>query len=296
MVVLASVADDEHHLPGISGEFLLGKAHDAFGFGLVVRRRVEHHHARQLERVVQPRDVPAVGLPGDGRDAEARDVGRHAVVFEHRFVIFVVDDRPQGAVFLPLELRIEGQRPRFGGFERRPVVMEQDVFRVAGHAAARSVLMIERQEGVLLVGDYFEEGVAEQRLVESQFVEYLPQALAAAVHAADERRQQRFPGLIAGEPFARDVVGLVVDDASVGRRTAGHQGQRRREEVVVAPAPEFVALDPRRSQREVGVGAVGYPHGGFDFFRFAHGVFRVWRPRPAGKSLRVRGSGSDYCL
>nr|DAS01407.1 MAG TPA: hypothetical protein [Caudoviricetes sp.] len=305
MVVVAPVADDEHHLPGVPGELLLGEAHDAFGFGFVVRRRVEHHHPRQLERVVQPRDVPAVGFPRHGRDAESRDVGRHAVVFEHRFVILVVDDRPQGAVLLPLELRIEGQRPCFGGFERRPVVVQQDVLRVAGHAAARGVLMVERQEGVLLVGDYFEEGVAEQRLVEGQLVEHLPQTLAAAVDAADERRQQRLPGLVAGESLARDVVGLVVDDAAVGRRTAGHQGQCRREEVVVAPAPESVALDPRRSQREVRVRAVGDPHGGFDFFRFAHGVVSgleaaARRDFPAGARSRVGllfvGVGDQGCV
>ena len=190
-IPIAAVADDEHHLPGVPGELLFGEPHDAFGLGLVVHRRVEHHHARQLERIVEARDVPAVGLPGDRRDAEPRDVGRHAVVFEHRFVILVMDDRAQRAVLLRFEVGVERQRARLGGLERRPVVVQQDVLRVAGHAAARGVLVVERQKGVPGVGDRFEERVAEQRLVEGQFAQHLAKALAPAVDAPDEGRQLR---------------------------------------------------------------------------------------------------------
>ena len=77
-----------------------------------------------------------------------------------------MDHGPQRAVLLPFEGRVEGQRPCLGGVEGRPVVVQQDVRRIAGHTAARSVLVVEREERVFRVGHYFEEGVAEQGLVE----------------------------------------------------------------------------------------------------------------------------------
>lgn len=51
--------------------------------------------------------------------------------------------------------------------------------------------MEQREEGALRVGRRFQKGVAEQRLVESHFVEYLPQRLAAAVGPLDESDQSR---------------------------------------------------------------------------------------------------------
>ena len=127
VVLCSPFAQYEHHLPGVAGEFLLGRAHDPFGLRLVVHRAVEHHHARELERVVEPRDIPAVGLVGDGRHAEPGDVGRYAVVLEHRFVVLVVDDRAERAVVLPFEKRVEGQRAGVRSRETGPVVVEQDV-------------------------------------------------------------------------------------------------------------------------------------------------------------------------
>lgn len=132
-------------------------------------------------------------------------------------------------------------------------MVQEDVGRVAGQAAARGVLVEEREEGVGGVGHRLEEGVAEEGLVEGQLVEYLAQAFAAAVGLPDEGGQPRLCGLVAGESLARDVVGLVVDDAAVGGRSAGHQGQGRREEVVVAPPPEAVALDARGAECGIGV-------------------------------------------
>ena len=156
--------------------------------------------------------------------------------------------------------------------------------------------MEEREERPVGVGDDFEEGVAEERFVEGEFVEELPQRFAAAVHVPEEGGQSGLPGLVADEPLARDVVGLVVDDAAVGGRTPGHQRERRGEEVVVAPAPETVVFDAHGAQGHVGVGAVGDAYGGFEFFRFAHGVYRGFGeapPQPAG--LRA-ASGVGYCL
>lgn len=77
--------------------------------------------------------------------------------------------------------------------------------------------------------------------------------------------------LVAGKPLARDVVGLVVDDAAVRDRTPGHQRQGIGEEIVVAPAPEFVAFDPCGAEREVGVVAAD----GLHQRRFLEFLFRV---------------------
>ena len=262
---------DEHHLPGIAREFALGHPYDAFGFGLVVDARIEQHHARKLERIVEPRDIPTVGLVGDGRDAESGDVGRNAVVGVGRFVVLVVDDGAQRAVGLFFEMRIKRQRTRFRRTERGPVVMEQDVLRIACDTAARRILMVKRQESVPGVGDELQKGVAEKRFVECQFVEHLTQAFVLAVDLADEGRQTGLLYFVAGESLARDVVGFVVDDAAVGRRAAGHLRQGLGKEVVIAPAPEPVVLEPFRAASHVGFASVG--DGDRTCFWFVHGSF-----------------------
>ena len=86
--------------------------------------------------------------------------------------------------------------------------------------------MVQRKERMPGVGHRFEKCVAEERLVERQFVEHLPQALPVAVYVAQEGREPGLLRLVAREALARNVVGLVVDDAAVGHRTAGHQRQR----------------------------------------------------------------------
>ena len=63
--------------------------------------------------------------------------------------------------------------------------------RVAGQAAARGVLMVERQQRVAFVGHRLEEGVAEERLVERQPVEQPAETLPLAVHPLDKGLQQR---------------------------------------------------------------------------------------------------------
>ena len=63
--------------------------------------------------------------------------------------------------------------------------------RVAGQAAARGVLMVERQQRVVFVGHRLEEGVAEERLVERQPVEQPAETLPLAVHPLDKGLQQR---------------------------------------------------------------------------------------------------------
>ena len=255
MVVLAALFEYEHHLSGVAGETLLGRPHDPFRFGFAVDRAVEHHHARELERVVEPRNVPAVGLVGDGRDPEAGDVGRYAVVGEHRFVVLVVDRGAQRPVGLFLERGVERQRAGLFGAEGRPVVVQQHVGRILGQPAARGVLVVEREERTPGVGHDFQKGVAEERFVVGQLVEQLAQRFAVAVDRLDEPRQQR-RGRVADHALARYVVGLVVDDAPVGGRSARHECQRRGEEVVVAPAPETVALDGACAEGEIRVGAV----------------------------------------
>ena len=119
--------------------------------------------------------------------------------------------------------------------------------------------MVEGQERVLFVGDDFQEGVAEERLVEGQLAAYLPQGFARSIDLRDEGAQQG-DFRIEREAFAGDVVGLVVDDAAVRGRAARHKGQGCGEEVVVAPAPEFVAFDPCGAEREVGVVAADGLH------------------------------------
>ena len=201
---------------------------------------------------------------------------------EHRFVVLVVDHRAQRAVRAFFEERVERQGLGFGRIEGRPVVVQQDVAFVAGYAAARRVLMVERQEGVLRVGHRFEEGVAEERLVEGQFVQHLTQRFVAGIGPFDQRLQ---PGsvFVADHPLARDVVGLVVDDAAVGGRAAGHERQRAGEQVVVAPAPELVVLHLARAHRHVGVRSRRYAHRRSVSLFFLHVVscFRV-AGSPAG--------------
>jgi hypothetical protein len=78
--------------------------------------------------------------------------------------------------------------------------------------------MVEGQERVLFVGDDFQEGVAEERLVEGQLAAYLPQGFARSIDLRDEGAQQG-DFRIEREAFAGDVVGLVVDDAAVSGAT-----------------------------------------------------------------------------
>ena len=130
--------------------------------------------------------------------------------------------------------------------------------------------MVEGQERVLFVGDDFQEGVAEERLVEGQLAAYLPQGFARSIDLRDEGAQQG-DFRIEREAFAGDVVGLVVDDAAVRGRAARHKGQGCGEEIVVAPAPEFVAFDPCGAEREVGVVAAD----GLHQRRFLEFLFRV---------------------
>ena len=130
--------------------------------------------------------------------------------------------------------------------------------------------MVEGQERVLFVGDDFQEGVAEERLVEGQLAAYLPQGFARSIDLRDEGAQQG-DFRIEREAFAGGVVGLVVDDAAVRGRAARHKGQGCGEEVVVAPAPEFVAFDPCGAEREVGVVAAD----GLHQRRFLEFLFRV---------------------
>ena len=110
--------------------------------------------------------------------------------------------------------------------------------------------MVEGQERVLFVGDDFQEGVAEERLVEGQLAAYLPQGFARSIDLRDEGAQQG-DFRIEREAFAGDVVGLVVDDAAVRGRAARHKGQGCGEEIVVAPAPERVVFDTSRAERDV---------------------------------------------
>lgn len=114
-------------------------------------------------------------------------------MFEHRLVVLVVDHGAQRAVVLPLEGGPERQRQRLGRAEGRPIGVQQDVGRVAGHAAARCVLMEERKRRRLFAHRDFEKGVPEERLVESQLVEQLSERLARTVDALDEGPEQGSP-------------------------------------------------------------------------------------------------------
>ena len=64
-VTRPAVLDHEHHLPRLPGELPFGPVHQLLRLPLVVHTPVEQHHARKLERVVEPADIPAVGLVGD---------------------------------------------------------------------------------------------------------------------------------------------------------------------------------------------------------------------------------------
>ena len=89
------------------------------------------------------------------------------------------------------------------------------------------------------VRHYFCESIPEQRFVERQLRDDLPQAFPHTVGPLDELCQRRERG-VECEPFAGDVVGLVVYDSAVSGRAARHQRQCLRKEVVASPAPVSV--------------------------------------------------------
>ena len=93
VVALGLVAQDEEHLTGVASKLILCHTHDAVGFGLAIHHAVEHHHTRQLKGVVQARDIPLIGLVGDGSSIDSRQVTRHAIVLKHWLIIFVVEHR-----------------------------------------------------------------------------------------------------------------------------------------------------------------------------------------------------------
>ena len=101
--------------------------------------------------------------------------------------------------------------------------------------------MVEREERVSLVGHHFEEGVAHQSLVEGQAVEYTSERVALAIGSLDKGAKQRLL-LVERKTLAGYVVGLVVDYSSVGGRAARHEREGIGEHIVVAPAPELLAL------------------------------------------------------
>ena len=110
VVRLFGVFDHEHHLSRFSGESFFCGRDDVVSVLFVIHVSVQHHDTRQLERVVQPADVPLVGLVGDRRYVQSGDVGRQSVMFEHRFVVFIMNDRPQRPVRGRFEYRVERQR------------------------------------------------------------------------------------------------------------------------------------------------------------------------------------------
>ena len=92
-VALPAILYHEHHLPGFAGEPPFGPTHQLFRLLFVIHAPVEKHHPGELERVVEPADVPAVGLVRYGRNVHARYVGRNAVMAEHGLVLLVMDNR-----------------------------------------------------------------------------------------------------------------------------------------------------------------------------------------------------------
>lgn len=236
VVRLFGVFDHEHHLSRFSGESFFCGRDDVVSVLFVIHVSVQHHDTRQLERVVQPADVPLVGLVGDRRYVQSGDVGWQSVVFEHRFVVFIMNDRPQRPVRGRFEYRVERQRFGLLQCECGPVVVQQDVRSVPCDPAPRGVLVEQRQGCFVRVGRYFEKCVSEQRFVECQFIEDHAQRFSGPVRPFRDGRQ-RSAFRIAGESFARDVIRFVVDDSPVCGRPARHQRQGIREQVVRSPSP-----------------------------------------------------------
>ena len=79
--------------------------------------------------------------------------------------------------------------------------------------------MIERKEAVVGIGHHLQKGITHQRLIECQSPQHRPQRVAIAIGSLHQTGKQRLL-LIVGEALACYVIGLVVDDASVGGRTA----------------------------------------------------------------------------
>ena len=121
------------------------------------------------------------------------------------------------------------------------------MFRVLRHTAVGGILVVEREEGVLLVGNKFEEGVSEESLVEGELVEHLSQRLPLAIGSLHNLAKQRHRGVVV-KPLTRDVVRLVVDDAAMGGRATREHSQRFGEVVVGAPAPKLLAFDLCRGE------------------------------------------------
>lgn len=248
-VALPAILYHEHHLPGFTGEPPFGPAHQLFRLLFVIHAPVEKHHPGELERVVEPADVPAVGLVRYGRNVHARYVGRNAVMAEHGLVLLVMNNRmqfPVGSL-----LRERPQRKRFRLLRRilRPIVMQQHMPSVGGEPAARSVLMKQRQKRCSAIGHHLHESVPEEYLVQCEFAQHLPERLPVAVYAADESGEPRQPLLVA-ETLAGDIIGLVVHYPAMGGRTAEHLRQGIRIQVVAAPAPESASGSGTRRRPE----------------------------------------------
>ena len=222
VVRFAAIAQDKHHLAGLAAKFLLGQADEPLGLSLVIDRRVEHHDARELERVVEARDVPPIGFVGDGRDIHAGNVGGDAIVVEGRLVVFIVDHRAERSVGLLLEMGIERERLCLGGSELAPIVVQQDMLRVAGQSAPRGILVVESQERVAGVGYDLQKSVAEEGLVEGEFADHLTERLVMPVGTTNKRGKFGNRRFVADEAFAGNVVRFVVDDAAMGGRATCH--------------------------------------------------------------------------
>ena len=126
-ILASAVFYQEQYLPRFPRKLILCRFGDLFGLFLVVHIAVEGHHTRKLKRVVQTADIPFVRLVGDGRHIQPGDIGRHAVVLEHRLIIFVVDNRAQRTVRGFVELRIKRQGGRLRRCVFPPVVAEDNV-------------------------------------------------------------------------------------------------------------------------------------------------------------------------
>ena len=159
---------------------------------------------------------------------------------------------------------------------------------IPGHAASRRILVEERKKRMVLVGDHLHEGVSEQRLVEGQTVEHLPQRLTVSVHPLDERSQQPVRAVVV-ETLSGDVVGLVVYDPSMRGRAARHERQSHRKEVVIAPTPVFVipgALRHGRAGKRIGIGRQG-KNTCFMIFHWTCFLYIRQRPATYGRPLPV---------
>ena len=82
-----------------------------------------------------------------------------------------------------------------------PIVVHKDVLRVLCYATSHSILMIEREEGVVGVSDNLDKSVAKQSLVKSHFVDKLSERFVEAIDRLYKSAQER-NGAVIGEAFA----------------------------------------------------------------------------------------------